>query len=297
MLGQIPFGSTGHLSSRVIFGAAALGGMKQSRADQILELLLEFGVNHLDTAAMYGESELRLAPWLRAERSRFFVGSKTHARGAAEARESIQRSLERLGIDQLDLIQLHNLTDEAGWQQAMGSEGALEACVQAKEEGLVRFIGITGHGTMAPAMHLRSLEAFPFDSVLAPYNFSLNQSHTYLEDFERLWALCEARGVAVQTIKSIARRRWGSADEAPRFSWYEPLQDPSAIRRAVHYVLARPNVFLTSSSDARWLRPILEAAVNFDSAADSQGLEAALKSDLLEHEIEPIFVRGVSDSI
>jgi aryl-alcohol dehydrogenase-like predicted oxidoreductase len=297
MIERLRFGRTGHSSTRILFGAAALAGMRQEKADAVLETLLEFGIDHLDTAASYGEAELRMAPWLRTRRAAFFVASKTGERAAALARESIHRSLERLGIDRLDLIQLHNLTDEAGWQTALGPGGALEAAIEARREGLVDWIGVTGHGTVAPAMHLRSLVRFDFDSVLVPYSFPLMQSPDYAADFARLIEVCREREVAVQTIKSIARRRWQPDAPARRFSWYEPLVDSAAIRRAVHHVLALPGVFLNSSSDATLLRGMLEAARDFDPERHVPPDTAALMADISVHGMEPIFVRGVSDQI
>jgi len=287
------FGRTGHRSSRVIFGAAALASMRQAKADALLELLLERGVNHLDTAAGYGDSELRLAPWLERHRERFFVATKTGERTAAGARASLERSRQRLGADVIDLIQLHNLVDEADWQTAFGPGGALEALLEAREGGEVRFLGVTGHGTRAAAMHLRSLARFPFDSVLLPYNFTMLAQPEYAADFEALFALCRERGVAVQTIKSIARRRWGSDASAPRYSWYEPIREPEALRRAVHFVLARPGLFLNSSSDATLLRPLLEAA---SVPAELPG-SGALEADVARLGLAPLFVRGVSDAV
>ena len=288
----LPFGRTGHHSTRVIFGAASLWGMKQEKADQILELLLEYGVNHIDTAASYGDSELRVGPWMARYRAQFFLATKTGERTATGARESLHRSLERLRVDHVDLIQMHNLVEDEEWATALAPGGALEALIAAREEGLVRFIGVTGHGTQVATMHLRSLARFPFDSVLLPYNFTMMQDPRYAEEFERLVALCEARGVAVQTIKSVARRRWQEALER-RYSWYEPLRDADAVRRAVHFVLARPGFFLNSSSDATLLRPIL-AAANEVAAAPTR---AALESDVERFEMQPLFVRGVSDAI
>ena len=287
-----PFGRTGHGSSRVIFGAAALGSMRQAKADALLELLLEFGVNHIDTAALYGDSELRIGPWMERHRDGFFLATKTTERTAAGARASLERSRERLRSDVIDLIQLHNLVDEADWRTALGPGGALEALVEARERGQVRYLGVTGHGTRVAAMHQRSLERFAFDSVLLPYNFTMLAQREYAADFEVLAALCRARGVAVQTIKSLARRRWGEGT-GPRRSWYEPITEPDAIRRAVHFVLARPGLFLNSSSDATLLRPLLEAA--------SEPVEApallALEDDVARLGLEPLFVRGVSDAI
>jgi aryl-alcohol dehydrogenase-like predicted oxidoreductase len=287
-----PFGRTGHHSTRVIFGAAALWGMRQEKADQLLDLLLEYGVNHIDTAASYGESELRIGPWMERHRDRFFLATKTGDRTGDAARASLERSLERLRVQQIDLIQLHNLVEEDEWQVAFGPGGAVGALAQARSEGLVRFIGVTGHGTQVAAMHRRSLERFPFDSVLVPYNFTMMRQPDYASDFEALMALCQERSVAVQTIKSVARRRWRD-DSSRRFSWYEPLRDPDALRRAVHFVLSRPGLFLNTSSDATVLRTILEAAAHPVEAPTP----AALAGDATRLEMEPLFVRGISDTI
>jgi aryl-alcohol dehydrogenase-like predicted oxidoreductase len=230
-------------------------------------------------------------------RDRFFLATKTGARGHDDARQSIRRSIERLGVDSLDLIQLHNLTDESGWQEAMGPGGALEAALEARAEGLVRFIGVTGHGTRVAAMHLRSLERFEFDSVLLPYNYAMMQSRAYADDFEQLLEVCSARGVAVQTIKAIARRRWREDDSQKRFSWYEPLKDPSALRRAIHWALARPGVFVNTSSDATLLSLALQAARDFDSDGSESLALDQLSDDVQRQGIEPLFVHGVSDSI
>jgi aryl-alcohol dehydrogenase-like predicted oxidoreductase len=290
---KIPFGRTGHDSSRILFGAAALGGMKQERADLILELLLAHGVNHIDTAASYGDSELRLAPWLRTRRADFFLATKTGERSYAGARDQLHRSLERLEVDSVDLIQLHNLVEPDEHARALGPGGALEALVEARAQGLVRFIGVTGHGTRAAAMHLASLERFAFDSVLLPYSYTMMRSPEYAADFEELLAVCGRRGVAVQTIKSVARRRWQEGDGSKRFSWYEPIRDLEALRRAVHWVLARPGVFLNSSSDGTILAATLEAA----SELGSRPSDAAMRGDAERLAIEPLFVRDVSDRI
>jgi aryl-alcohol dehydrogenase-like predicted oxidoreductase len=259
MIGRAEFGRTGHASSRVIFGAAALGGMTQERADEILPTLLEFGVNHIDTAAAYGDSELRIGPWMERRRDDFFLATKTGDRRGDAARASLERSLERLRTDRLDLVQLHNLVEDDEWDVAFGPDGAVAALARARDEGLVRFVGVTGHGTRIAGMHLRSLERFDFDSVLLPYNFAMMQRADYAPDVERLLEVCADRRVAVQTIKSIARRRWAPEVER-RFSWYEPLTDEDAIGRAVRYVLGREQLFLNTSSDARLLRAALVAA-------------------------------------
>jgi aryl-alcohol dehydrogenase-like predicted oxidoreductase len=286
------FGRTGHESSRVIFGAAALGSMRQERADEILQILLEFGVNHIDTAASYGESELRVAPWLATHRGQFFLATKTGERSGDGARASLERSLTRLGVDSVDLIQLHNLVEPDEWAVAHGPGGAVEALARARDEGLTRFIGVTGHGLRIPRMHLRSLERFDFSSVLLPYNYALMSVDQYRADVEALRSVCEERGVAVQTIKSVARRRWPDG-AGPRFSWYEPLPDGAALARAVRYVLGRPGLFLNSSSDARLLRPTLVAA----AAAGPVPADAEMAADVDRHEIAPLFDGGALERI
>jgi aryl-alcohol dehydrogenase-like predicted oxidoreductase len=284
MTDRAPFGRTGHESSRVIFGAAALGSMGQDRADQVLATLLEFGVNHIDTAASYGDSELRVAPWMPEHRGRFFLATKTGERSGDGARASLELSLTRLGVDSVDLIQLHNLVEPDEWEIAHGPGGAVEALSQARDEGLVKFIGVTGHGLRIAGMHLRSLERFDFNSVLLPYNYTVMSDDQYRADVETLLGVCEERGVAVQTIKSVARRRWPEGTE-PQFSWYEPLADGDALVRAVRYVLARPGLFLNSSSDARLLRPILEAANGGGPAPTDEEMAADVERD----GIEPLF--------
>jgi aryl-alcohol dehydrogenase-like predicted oxidoreductase len=294
MIESISFGSTGHNSTRVLFGAAALGAMRQERADAVLETLLEFGINHIDCAARYGDAELRLAPWMQNHRDRFFLATKTGDRTGPDARASLEHSLERMQVEQIDLIQLHNLTDEEGWQTAFAPGGAVEALTRAREEGLVRFIGVTGHGTQVAAMHKRSLERFPFDSVLLPYNFTMMSQPDYAADFNALIELCKERGVAVQTIKSLARRRWEADDATPRYSWYEPLRDPDAIRRAVHFVMRASDLFLNTSSDATLLRTTLEAAstVGADDAG-SDAIAAELEVDVARHDMQPLFAPGL----
>jgi aryl-alcohol dehydrogenase-like predicted oxidoreductase len=284
MIDRAPFGRTGHNSSRVIFGAAALGSMRQERADQVLATLLELGVNHIDTAASYGDSELRIGPWMPAHRERFFLATKTGERSGDGARASLERSLTRLGVDSVDLIQLHNLVEPDEWEVAYGPGGAVEALSRARDEGLVRFIGVTGHGLRIAGMHLRSLERFDFGSVLLPYNYPVMSDDQYRADVDALLEVCEQRGVAVQTIKSVARRRWPDGAE-PQHSWYEPLADGEALVRAVRYVLGRPGLFLNSSSDARLLRPTLAAAVAGGPAPTDEEMAA----DVERHGIEPLF--------
>jgi aryl-alcohol dehydrogenase-like predicted oxidoreductase len=282
---KLPFGRTGHESTRTIFGAAALGDATQDEADRTLELLLQYGVNHVDVAASYGDAEIRIGPWMAAHRDRFFLATKTSQRSYESARDEIHRSLERLRVDHVDLIQLHNLVDPIDWDQALSPGGALDACLEARRDGLVRFIGITGHGTAIPGMHRRSLERFDFDSVLAPYSYVMMQDGHYAREFEALVGVCVERNVAVQTIKSIALRPW-MGREHKGGPWYEPLQEQADIDPAVHWVLHRPGVFLNTVADTRILPKVLGAASRF---MPSEPL-GPLSDHLAQLDLVPLFV-------
>jgi aryl-alcohol dehydrogenase-like predicted oxidoreductase len=271
MIAKAHFGATGHESSRVLFGAAALGEVSQREADEALPLLLEHGVNHIDTAASYGDAELRLAPWMREHREAFFLASKTGERSYGPAREQIRHSLERMGVDRIDLIQLHCLVHPDEWDLAMSEGGALRAAVEARDEGLVRFIGVTGHGLTVAAMHRRSLERFAFDSVLFPYSHVIMRDPAYAADVRRLMATCRERIVAMQTIKSISRGPWGSREPSAA-TWYEPLTEQRHIDLAVHWVLGEPDVFLNSAGDLSLLPRVLAAAERFSARPSDEQL-------------------------
>lgn len=291
MIPTLPFGRTGHASTRLIFGAAALARASQGQADRAVERLLELGVNHVDTAASYGDSEALLGPALEGHRQHFFLATKTGARDRAGARESLHRSLERLRLDRVDLLQLHNLVKEEEWAQALGDDGALRAAVDAREEGLVRFLGVTGHGTRAARMHRRSLERFPFDSVLLPYSRTLMADPDVAAEVEALLSLCRERGVAVQTIKAIARRRWPEEAVHTHSTWYEPLTRPGDIEREVRWVLSRPEVFLDSASDLSLFEETAFAVARF---AEAPGPPEAAPDASEAPRLEPLFVRGFS---
>lgn len=264
MIAKRPFGRTGHLSTVTLFGAAALSRASQAEADRALDLLLEYGVNHIDTAARYGDSELRIGPWMARHRQDFFLATKTGKRLYQDAREEIHRSLERLRVDSVDLIQLHALFHPDDWDLAMGPGGALEAAIEAREQGLVRGIGVTGHGWTIAAMHKRSLERFDFDSVLMPYNYVMHQNDRYREDFDAVARLCEERRVAVQTIKAVARGPWATTEKAHN-TWYQPLEEQADIDRAVHWVIARPHIFLNTPGDLQLLPKVLDAASRYEA--------------------------------
>ena len=259
MIEQRPFGRTGHRSTVTLFGAAALAQVSQADADRALELLLRHGVNHIDTAARYGDSELRIGPWMARHRKDFFLATKTGSRTAAAAREDLHHSLERLRVDHVDLIQLHSLGHPDDWDQAMGPGGALEALVDARTQGLVRFIGVTGHGWTIPAMHRRSLARFDFDSILLPWNFFMAQNERYRQSVEEVMAICRERNVAVQMIKTIARGPWATT-ERTHATWYQPLERPADIARAIHWAMGVPGAFINTAGDLSLLPTVLEAA-------------------------------------
>jgi aryl-alcohol dehydrogenase-like predicted oxidoreductase len=282
----LPFGRTGHQSTRIIFGGAALGSVSQDVADRALDVLLEHDINHIDVAASYGEAELRVAPWLKRYPGKFFLATKTGKRRAAEAREELQRSLERLQVGQIDLWQLHNLADPIEWDTALSPGGAIDAAIEAREQGLVRFIGVTGHGAQIAATHRRSLQRFDFDSVLLPYNFTTVQSSYYSQNFDALQATCQERNVAVQTIKSIAYRPWMGRPRSAT-TWYQPLEDQASIDVAVHWAIGRPGIFVISSGDVNLLPKILDAAERLPAERPSD----ADMQTMVEHlQMEPLFV-------
>jgi aryl-alcohol dehydrogenase-like predicted oxidoreductase len=285
MIERQPFGSTGHESSRIIFGAYALKDVTEDEASEILALLQQYGVNQIDTAAKwYGDSELHVGRWMERHRDDFFLATKMAERTYESGWDQFRRSLARLHVDYVDLLQLHNLVDEDDWATAMGDDGALKVAIEAREQGLTRFIGVTGHGLAAPRMHLRSLERFDFDAVLAPYNYVLMQNVDYARDFDELVSVCQARGVAVQTIKAVAHRMWGDEPHS-HLTWYKPLEDPAAIAASVQWVLGRPGVFLNSVGSPPLLPHVLEAAAGFESRPSDAEMERVVAAQ----EIETIF--------
>ncbi|HLZ20987.1 MAG TPA: aldo/keto reductase [Ktedonobacterales bacterium] len=286
-IATLPFGRAGHVSTRTIFGAASLSQVTQKEADQALEVLLAFGVNHIDVAASYGDAELRIAPWLERHRDHFFVATKTGQRTAARAREELQRSLDRMRIPSVDLWQLHNLVDPIEWDEALSPGGALEAAVEAKRQGLVRAIGVTGHGLQVAAAHRRSLERFDFDSVLLPYNYLTMRTDYYATNFESLSETCTSRNVAVQTIKSIAYRPWMGRTHT-QATWYEPLTDQRDIDLAVHWALKRPGIFLNTVGDLGLLPKVLDAASRFQE--DSAPTDEQIRALIARIGAEPLFV-------
>jgi aryl-alcohol dehydrogenase-like predicted oxidoreductase len=285
MIPKQPFGRTGHQSSRIIFGAYALSEATQREADAVLEILLEHGINHIDTAPLYGNAEERIGPWMEKYRDRFFLATKTRNRGYNRAWKDLRCSLEWLRVDSIDLWQMHGLTSPQGWEKTMGPGGTLEAFIEAREKGLVRFLGVTGHGDKVAGMHLQSLERFDFDSVLLPYSYWQMGNPKYASDFNALIELCRTRNTAVQTIKSIARRKWGDRPKTHNTYFYQPLETQGAIDKAVHWALGNPEVFVITAGDTHILPKMLDAAERFAVRPPDEDMDALIE----ELDIQPIF--------
>ena len=283
MIPKLSFGRTAHMSTRTLFGAFAVGFIPQVEADRVLDLLLSYGINHIDTAHSYGDAELRLGPWMKDHRQDFFLATKTEQRTYRGAWDELRQSLDRMQTDHIDLWQMHLLVDPDEWDVAMGPGGALEAFVEAREQGLVGYLGVTGHGVTVAQMHLRSLARFDFDSVLLPYNYSLMQNPQYAADFAALTAVCAERHVAIQTIKSLARGSWGAKPQT-RNTWYEPFEKEAEIETAVHWVLNRPDIFLNTAGDPDLLPLVLAAASRFTPAN-----QAVLDTKMAQLQAAPLF--------
>ena len=287
MIETRPFGSTGHHSTLTLFGGAAFKPTStEADAERVRELLFRHGVNHIDTAHGYGRgnSETLIGGWMERHRDRFFLATKTGERTADGARSQLELSRRRLRTDTIDLIQMHSLTAEEDWATAFGPGGALEALIEEREQGHVRFIGVTGHGLAAPRMHLRSLKRFPFDSVLLPMNFIMASDGRYRADFDGLKTECDDRGVAVQIIKSTARRPWDGRERS-RGPWYQPLETSEDIARSVAYALSFAPAFINTMADLDLLSLVLQAA----EAPGERPSEAEMEAMVTSREMQPIF--------
>jgi len=277
MISKQPFGRTGHSSTRVIFGAYALSKATQKEADRILEMLLKYGVNHIDTAPMYGNAEKCIGPWMEQHRDELFLATKSRKRSYKGAWDNLQNSLSRLRVDSIDLWQMHGLTNPVSWEKVMAPGGAMDAFIEARDKGLVRFLGVTGHGKKVPAMHKQSLERFDFDSVLLPYNYLQMQNDRYAADFNELVELCRRRKTAFQTIKSISRRPWGQRPKTHNTYFYEPLENQVAIERSVHWALGLPDSFLITAGDMKVLPKILDAANRFKKRPSNEEMNSIVE--------------------
>lgn len=285
MIPKQPFGKTGHASSRIIFGAYALSNATQAEADQVLGDLLEYGVNHIDTAPMYGNAEKCIGSWMEKHRDDFFIATKSRSRSYEGAWKNFRKSLERLKVDYIDLWQMHGLTNQAGWEKAMGPGGALEAFTEARDKGLVRFLGVTGHGNKVAGMHLQSLEWFDFDSVMLLYNYQQMQIPRFASDFNKLTDLCHERNVAIQTFQSIAWRPLGKRPRKYNMYFYEPLEAKDAIEKSVHWAMGLLDSFVVTAGDRHFIHQMLEAAVNFRQRPSNNQMDALVE----EYGIQQIF--------
>lgn len=287
MAEQIPrksFGNTGSLSSRAIFGSFCVGNASRKEADHVLETIFTYGVNHIDTAPSYGDAEVHVGNWMKQYRDHFFLATKIDQRSYTECKTQFYRSLDRLQTDRVDLLQIHNLTDVVYRELAMGPGGALEFLIEAKEEGLTRFIGITGHGAQAPLMHVQSLQRFEFDSVLVPCNYPMMQIPHYRENFEKLVRICREKNIAVQTIKALAKGLWGDKDRS-HTTWYEPLNDQDSIDKAVHWVMGQTDVFLVTTGDIKILPKFLSAVATFTEPPSEEQMNTFVQ----EQKLTPLF--------
>ncbi|TLS52846.1 aldo/keto reductase [Paenibacillus antri] len=265
-LGRIPFES-----SVVMFGAASLGNVTQDEADASIRYALERGVNHFDTAASYGHAEERMGPIISEVRDEIFLATKTGERSKEKAKAEIYRSLERMRVDSVDLLQLHAVGTIAELDSCTTKGGALEAAIEAKEEGVVKHIGITGHGHEAPIAHLEALRRYPFETVLLPLNHYMYTMPEYREAFDALMEEAVNREVAVRVIKAIAKAPWGERRQRPYATWYEPFDRQDAIDACVHFVLKFPNVAgFASAGDVHLFPKIVEAVERFGSMTDEE---------------------------
>jgi aryl-alcohol dehydrogenase-like predicted oxidoreductase len=285
MIPKASFGRTGHISSRLIFGGYSLSQASQKEADQVLELLLEYGVNHIDVAPMYGNAEKCIGSWMEHHRRDFFLATKTRKRLYKDAWADLQRSLNMLKVDFIDLWQLHALTNPQGLERSLGEGGALQALIEAQEKGLVRYLGVTGHGNHVPEMHMRSLQYFDFDSVMLPYNYCQMQNRHYARTFSTMVSYCREKNIAVQTIMAIARRAWLNSDRKYNTYFYEPLDTIDAIDKSVHWALGLQDTFVITAGDMRLLPMMLQSATNYEtSPSDSEMLTM-----MAEYDIQPVF--------
>jgi len=277
-------GRTGHMSTVAIFGAAAFQEATLAVADAAMEQVIAAGVNHIDVAPSYGLAEERLGPWLARERDRFFLGCKTQERTRERAEAELHRSLERLQVDSFDLYQLHAVTNMEELDQVTGPGGALEAVLDAREKGLTRFIGITGHGVKAPSVFLEALRRTDFDTVLFALNFVQYADAVFRRNAEELLSRCRARDVGVMIIKAIAKGPWGDRSQIYN-TWYEPFDQPDQIQRAVRFALSQDVTGLCTAADVSILSSFLEACQLFTPMSDAK--QEALIAGAVEY--EPLF--------
>jgi len=278
------FGRTGHMSTVAVFGAAALWEIEQKDADKVMEMVIEAGVNHIDVAPSYGQAELRIGPWMPRERERFFLGCKTMERTKVGALNELQQSLQRLLTDHFDLYQLHAITNMEELDACTMNGGALEALVEARQRGLTRHIGITGHGVDSPRVFIEALKRFEFDTILFPLNFVQMSNPEFRKDAETLIALCKEKDVGTMVIKTITKGPWGDKEKTAT-TWYEPFDQMDEIQQAVNFALSYEVTGLCTAGDVNVLPMVLEACQNF-SPQNKSKREEMIQSG---RQFEPLF--------
>ena len=278
------FGRTGHKSTVAIFGAAAFWEIEQKEADSVMEMVIEAGVNHIDVAPSYGQAELRVGPWMRTERGRFFLGCKTMERTKEGAWRELHESLERLQTDHFDLYQCHAVTTMEELDSLFIKGGAMEAMTQAREQGLTKFLGITGHGVDAPRIYLEALRRFDFDSVLFPLNYAQLALPDFRKHAEELIRVCRAKDVGTMIIKSITKGPWGEKKQTAS-TWYEPFDKMEEIQNAVNFVLSHEVTGICTAGDTHLLPMVLKACENFTRISDIER-EAMIERGA---QLEPLF--------
>jgi aryl-alcohol dehydrogenase-like predicted oxidoreductase len=275
------FGRTGHLSTIAIFGGAAFWEISQPEADKVMEQVIAAGINHIDVAPSYGQAEQRIGPWMPLERQRFFLGCKTMERTQKTAWTEMQASLKLLQTESFDLYQLHAITTMEELDQVTMRGGALDAAIQAREHGLTRFIGITGHGVNAPAIYLEALKRFDFDSIIFPLNYVQMSIPAYRKNTEALIAECQKKDVGTMVIKTITRGPWADKTHSAT-TWYEPFDGVDEIQNAVNFALSYPVSGLCTAGDTRILPLVIKACQNFTALTDPERESLIEKGKALE---------------
>ena len=267
------FGRSGHMSTVAIFGAAAFWEISQMGADKVMEMVIEAGVNHIDVAPSYGQAEKRVGPWMPRERERFFLGCKTMERTKKGAWDEMQKSFKLLQTDHFDLYQLHAITTQEELDACTMAGGALEAAVVARQQGLTRQIGITGHGVDSPRLFIEALKRFDFDSILFPLNFVQMSNPAFRKDAETLIALCKEKDVGTMLIKTITKGPWGDKEKTAS-TWYEPFNQMDKIQEAVNFALSYDVTGLCTAGDINVLPKVLKACQDFSpmSQAEREGM-------------------------
>jgi predicted aldo/keto reductase-like oxidoreductase len=275
------FGRTEHQSTVAVFGTAVFYEISQSRADEVMEYILSTEINHIDIAPGYGQAEERMAPWLVKERERFFLGCKTEKRTRNLAAKELRRSLEILQVDRFDLFQLHAVTSMEELDQVTAKGGALEAIIEAKDEGLLQYIGITGHGLNVPKVFLEALTRFDFDTVLFPLNFILYSNQVYRESANALLTECKQRDVGSMIIKPIARGPWGEREKT-HTTWYRPFTDSEWIQKSINFALSQPITAICTAADVTLLPLVVDACKKYSPLNSNEQQDLIARADEFE---------------